>query len=72
MKITIDFRNPTPTHCDVAVFVNGAMTGVLTLRQEELGVFQDVLLQGLRFRGDEFLSTGDPGPYPPPRETDAS
>lgn len=61
MKITLDFRNPTPSHCDVAVFVNGALTGVLTLRQDELITFQHIVMHGLDWQRDEFLGTGDPG-----------
>lgn len=64
MKITLDYRNPTPSHCDVAVFVNGALTGTLTLRQEELDVFQHIILHGMDDQRDEFLGTGDPGPLP--------
>ena len=64
MKITLDYRNPSPSHCDVAVFVNGALTGVLTLRQEELITFQHIILHGLDKHRDEFLGTGDPGPFP--------
>jgi hypothetical protein len=60
MKITLDFRNPTPTHCDVAVFVNGAFTGVLKLRQDEVGSFHQVISNGLSLSSDEFLSTGNP------------
>jgi hypothetical protein len=63
VKITLDYRNPTPSHCEVAVFVNGALSGVLTLRQEEIDVFQDVVVQGLKFKGDEFLATGNPGEW---------
>jgi hypothetical protein len=64
MKITLDYRHPTPSHCDVAVFVNGALAGVLTLRQEELGTFQHIVLHGMDNERDQFLGTGDPGPDP--------
>lgn len=62
MKITLDYRNPTPSHCDVAVFVNGALSGVLTLRQDELDSFQQIIVNGLSLNADEFLSSGDPNP----------
>ena len=62
MKITLDYRNPTPSHCDVAVFINGALAGVLTLRQDELVDFQMVLADGLKLTKDEFLATGNPDP----------
>lgn len=61
MKITLDYRHPSPSHCDVAVYINGALAGTLTLRQEELGEFQLVLNHGLSLPHDEFLSTGNPG-----------
>jgi hypothetical protein len=60
MRIKLDFRSPTPTHCKVAVFVNGAYTGTLVLRQDEIGSFHQVISNGLSLATDEFLSTGDP------------
>ena len=65
MKVTLDYRNPTPSHCDVAVFINGALAGVLKLRQQELDVFQHIIVHGMDPRRDEFLGTGDPGPFDP-------
>jgi hypothetical protein len=62
MKITFDYRNPTPSHCDVAVFVNGALAGVLRLRQDELSDFQGIVNGGLTLPTDEFLGTGNPDP----------
>lgn len=65
MNITLEYRNPTPSHCDVAVFVNGAYTGLLKLRQDELDLFQHVIQHGLdEKRGDRFLGRGDPGKSP--------
>ena len=64
MKITLDYRNPTPSHCDVAVFINGALTGVLKLRQDELDVFQFIVTNGMDDKRDQCLGTGDPGPWP--------
>ena len=60
MKITLDFRNPTASHCDVVVFVNGAWAGILTLRQDEVGSFHQVISNGLSLPSDEFWSTGNP------------
>lgn len=40
MRITLDFRNETPAHCDVAVFVEGALAGTITLRREECAPFR--------------------------------
>lgn len=60
MKITIEYRNPTPTHCTVAIWVNGGFAGELTLRQEELGGFQYILADGCVDGYDEFLAKGDP------------
>ena len=62
MKITLDYRNPTPSHCDVAIFVNGAYAGVVTVRQSEVGEFQQVISNGLSLATDVFLSTGNPDP----------
>ncbi len=61
MRITLDYRHSSPSHCEVAVFVNGAFTGLLMLRQEELVAFQSIIVGGLG-PGDSFLGTGDPGP----------
>lgn len=61
MKIVIEFCNPTPSHCDVTFFVNGANAGTITLRQEELAVFQDIVFHGPTKR-DEVISRGDPNP----------
>jgi hypothetical protein len=67
MKITLDYRKPTPSHCDVAVYVNGALAGILTLRQDELIPFQQIIVNGMRppGQGDEFLGTGNPDPADP-------
>jgi hypothetical protein len=58
MKLTLDYRNPTPGHCDVAVFINGALTGVLKLRQEEILSFQHIVMYGINKELDEFRGTG--------------
>lgn len=60
MKITLDFRNPTPSHCDVAVFINGTYSGTLIMRQDEIGSFHQIIDYGLSLATDEFLSTGNP------------
>lgn len=62
MKIHLDYRNPTPSHCDVAVFIDGALTGKLTLRQNELIGFQQVIVNGMHRTFDSFTATGDPDP----------
>lgn len=64
MRITLEYRHPTPSHCDVVVFVNGANAGTLRLRQEELGDFQMVIDHGLSLKTDEFLARGNPDPEP--------
>ena len=61
MKIALDYRNPTPTHCDVAVFVNGALAGVLNMRQEGVDEFQHVIKIGLHTPGDSLSARDDPG-----------
>ena len=58
MKITLEYRNPTPAHCDVAVFVNGALSGTLRLRQDEVIGFQQIVLGGCLKGVDEFLGRG--------------
>ena len=63
MRITLDYRNPTRSHCQVAVFVNGALAGVLCLRQEEIGTFQNIISTGLFMPEDLFLATGNPGEF---------
>ena len=62
MKITFDYRRPTSSHCDIAIFVNGALAGTLTLRQEELVDFQMIVTGGCDIRKDKFLATGNPDP----------
>ena len=59
MKITLEYRNPNPVHCDVVVFVNGANAGTLRLRQEEVVGFQRIVSAGCASaRTDQFLSRG--------------
>jgi hypothetical protein len=62
MRITLEYRNPTPAHCDVAVFVNGALAGTLTLRQEEIGSFDQIVHAGCARGIDTFLARGNPDP----------
>jgi len=61
MKVHLDYRNPTPSHCDVAVFLDGAYTGTLRLRQADVLTFQHIVVTGLGPQ-DEFLGTGNPDP----------
>jgi hypothetical protein len=59
MKIVLEYRNPTEAHCQVAVFVNDALAGVLTLRQDEVGSF-DMIVSGGCVKGiDTFLGRGE-------------
>ncbi len=61
IKLMVEYRNPTPAHCDLAVWVNGGFAGTLRLRQEELSTFQDVLINGIGTDvGDEVLFKGSP------------
>jgi hypothetical protein len=62
MKIHLDYRNPTPSHCDVALYLDGALTGTLKLRQSEVLAFQMVIANGMHSTLDEFLATGNPDP----------
>lgn len=59
MRINLEYRDPTPAHCDVAVFVNGGLAGVLRLRQEELADFHRTIRRGTG-PGDRFETSGDP------------
>ncbi len=61
IDLAIEFRDPTPSHCDVAVWINGAMAGTLRVRQEEVMTLQDLFLRGIQKRaGDTFVSRGSP------------
>lgn len=60
MRVTLDYRKPTPAHCDVAIFVNGALAGTIKLRQDECFAFQGIVSGGCRPTLDTFLSTGSP------------
>jgi len=60
MKITLDYRNPTPSHCDVAFFINGKNVGTLRLGQEDILTFQSIMFDGPDKFLDEVLSTGNP------------
>lgn len=62
MRITLDYRNPSPSHCRVGVFVNGACAGEICLRQEEIVTFQTVIQHGLSMPEDVFRGTGNPNP----------
>jgi hypothetical protein len=62
MKILLEFRNPTPAHCDVAVFINGACTGTLRLGQEDITNFHSIVSHGCLDGLDTFLSRGNPNP----------
>ncbi len=62
MKITLEYRNPTPAHCDVAVFINGGLVGTLTLRQNEIASFNQIVSNGCSDGIDQFLSRGNPDP----------
>lgn len=62
MTIHLVYRNPTPAHCDVVVFVNGGQAGTLRLRQEEIVGFQQIVQHGCAKGIDEFLARGNPNP----------
>ena len=62
MRITLDYRRPSPSHCYVGFFVNGALAGELCLRQEEILGLEMVIQHGLLLPEDSFLSTGNPDP----------
>lgn len=59
MKISLDFRHPTPAHCDIAIFVDGGLAGTITLRQDEIVEFNEVVASGCKKVGVGFLRTGN-------------
>ena len=58
MKISLDYRNASPMHCDIAVFINGAQAGVIRLRQDEIVSFQQIIAKGCVPSLDTFRCTG--------------
>lgn len=58
MNIILEFRNPTPSHCEVAIFLNGAHVGVLRMRQDEVGDFHQIVAHGCARGIDQFMSKG--------------
>ena len=69
MRIRLDWRNPTQEHAQMAVFVNGGLCGVLTVRQQDVvGLSQIVRAGCAQFSIDQFEESGDPGPYEPVRQ----
>ncbi len=72
MHITFDYRNPTPGHCDIAIFINGALTGTLRLRQEEIVGFQQIVTHGCLKPLDTFNAKGKSLPVGDPRGEVAS
>lgn len=60
MTITLVYRYPTPMHCGVSIFVNGALAGNIILRQSEVGGFQQIVERGCVKGIDTFLAKGSP------------
>lgn len=60
MNIHLRYQNPSPAHCEVAVFVDGALAGVLRLRQEEVVGFQQIVSGGCVKGIDSFEASGSP------------
>lgn len=58
MKISITITKKTPVHITFQVFVNGALSGSLVLRNEEWEQFM-AILQPDRIRDDEYRPTKD-------------
>lgn len=57
MNVHLDYRNQTPAHVHVAIFVNHGLTGVLCLRRDEVQQFESVFRRGLAH--DELRVTGN-------------
>lgn len=66
MKVHLDYRNPTPLHCEVGVFLDGVYCGALTLRQDDVLTFQHIILHGIDDIRDTFQGTGNPDPVGTP------
>lgn len=62
MDVLLHYRNPSPGHCEVVIFVNGAQAGVIKLRQEEITGFQQIMQHGCFQNIDTFRATGNPNP----------
>lgn len=62
MKVHLNYRNPTGAHVQVGVFINGALSGTLTLRNEEVEDFQHIMVDGCSNGVDEFRASGHLGP----------
>jgi hypothetical protein len=53
MKITLTINKKTPVHITFQVFVNGALSGLLVLRNEEFEQFCEILQPDI-IRDDEY------------------
>ena len=60
MRVHLDYRHPTPAHCQVAVFIDGALAGTLCLRQDEVAGFTQIVAGGCVSGIDIFQGTGNP------------
>jgi hypothetical protein len=58
MKITLEYRNPTPSHVDIAVFINGRNCGTLRVGQDDVIGLQQIISHGCAKGIDEFLGRG--------------
>lgn len=62
MKVHIKYENPTGAHVQLRLFINGALSGVLTLRNEEVEDFQHIMVDGCSNGVDGFRASGHLGP----------
>jgi len=59
MRIALEYWNPTKTYCNVSVRINGEFVGILTLRQEMIIGFDQIVSHGCRgFSLDSFVAHG--------------
>ena len=59
MRLLLEYRHPTPSHCTVAIFVNGALAGELVLRQDEIVTFQQIIFNGYSKDLDQVNARGN-------------
>jgi len=58
MKINIEFRSPTPSHVEIAIFLDGGYTGTITTTIGEAACLHQILFHGCAKGIDSFSSKG--------------
>ena len=60
MNITLIHKNPTPTHCEIEVIIDGDSVGILRPKQSRIGLLNIILTEGINPKFDTFVSKGNP------------